>query len=476
MEILPYVEGWQPGAPVCTGEQFDGIMAAAGKAAALPGFGHTAYFLAQSATDPAEKGRRWQAILSARMRYSTADHDPEMEQAIAKDHNAILAITAGEMRQDALEEMLAIVPQTAEGTPAGPILKPLSRVEPGKAQYLLHPYLPQGMLSIMGGVSGVGKTWLVLSWAAAITRGARLPFLSPFDDAPAVGNVFYFTCENDPNCVIRPRFDMLGGDPSKMFLFDDDAAGEPLTMNDPRLEEAAARYPPAMVIFDPIQSYLGAGVEMNKANEVRPVLDWLGSFAKRHNCAVVLVSHMSKPGVGNSAALDRLLGSSDFRNAARSIVVVGSDPEDKEIRVFAHAKNSVGTPGESQKYHIESGKGVVYDGMCELTADDIVRQGQPGARAKPAVTLTEARKQLEELLGPEGFATLEQVESLQVLCGISQRTFYNAKKELALQTVSIGQPPNRKTWWLLPEVDATKFKQEHTPPPEQMNFAKLPAN
>lgn len=176
MEILPYVEGWQPGAPVCTAEQFDGIMAAAGKAAALPGFGHTAYFLAQSATDPAEKGRRWQAILSARMKYSTADHDPEMEQAIAKDHNAILSITAGEMRQDALEEMRAIVPQTAEGTPAGPILKPLSRVEPGKAQYLLHPYLPQGMLSIMGGVSGVGKTWLVLSWAAAITRGARLPF------------------------------------------------------------------------------------------------------------------------------------------------------------------------------------------------------------------------------------------------------------------------------------------------------------
>lgn len=63
--------------------------------------------------------------------------------------------------------------------------------------------------------------------------------------------------------------------------------------------------------------------------------------------------------------------------------------------------------------------------MCELTADDIVRQGQSGARANPALTLTEARKQLEALLGPEGFATLEQVESLQVLCGISQRTFYN---------------------------------------------------
>lgn len=152
---------------------------------------------------------------------------------------------------------------------------------------------------------------------------------------------------------------------------------------------------------------------MNKAEKVRPVLDWLGDYAKRHNCTVVLVSHMSKPGVGNSSALDRLLGSSDFRNAARSVVIAGRDPNDKETRIFAHGKNSIGEPGSSQKYHISS-QGVTYDGPSDLTADDIIKQAEPQGRNKPAVTLTAAMDKLEELLGKDGYATLRQIETMQI--------------------------------------------------------------
>lgn len=363
------------------------------------------------------------------------------------------------------------MPQDVKGK-EGPLLVPMAKVEARQASYLISPYLPRGMLAIMGGISGVGKTFLVLSWAAAVSNGRRLPFQKYFEPAPPAGYVYYFTQENDPNIVIRPRLDLLGANMEKVLIqAPSGAAYEPLTLNDPRLEEAAKEYPPALVIFDPIQSYLGAGVEMNKANEVRPILDGLGDFAKRHNCTVVLVSHMSKPGMGNTSALDRLLGSSDFRNAARSIIVVGRDPEDKDSRVFAHGKNSIGEPGTSQRYHIDGRQGVIYDGECDLTADDIVKQAQPGARAKPALTLTTTRKMLEELLGPEGCATLEQVETLQAAAGISQRTLYEARREMALQSVSLGQPPRRQTWWLLPEIDAAKFKEAHKELPEQLRLS-----
>lgn len=144
-------------------------------------------------------------------------------------------------------------------------------------------------------------------------------------------------------------------------------------------------------------------MEMNKANEVRPILDWMGDYAKRHNCTIVLVSHMSKPGMGNTSA-HHLLGSSDFRNAARSIIIVGHDPENKETRVFAHEKNSIGEPGESQRYHIDGKKGVVYDGVCDLSADDIVKQSETKTRNKPVVTLTAAIKKLEELMWAGGSA------------------------------------------------------------------------
>lgn len=211
----------------------------------------------------------------------------------------------------------------------------ISKVKPKKAEYLLEPYLPKGMLTVLGGVSGVGKTWLALYWAAQVSRSF------PTDEE---GAVYYFTQENDPAIVLRPRLEALDAETERIFVqrFDDTSAS--LMLNDERLKSAANTLPPKLVIFDPIQSYLGVGVEINKANEVRPILDWLGRFAQRHQCAVVLVSHMAKPGVSNTDTLDRLLGSSDFRNAARSIIIVGRDPDEPEVRVFVHAKNSIGQP------------------------------------------------------------------------------------------------------------------------------------
>lgn len=59
---------------------------------------------------------------------------------------------------------------------------------------------------------------------------------------------------------------------------------------------------------------------MNQAADVRPMMDHLANFAARYHCAVMLVSHISKPNLSGGSASDRILGSSDFRNAARSII------------------------------------------------------------------------------------------------------------------------------------------------------------
>ena len=80
---------------------------------------------------------------------------------------------------------------------------------------------------------------------------------------------------------------------------------------------------------------------------------------------------------------------------------------------------------------------------------------------------------LEELLGDEGWATLEQVETWQTLEGIAKSTLYNARKELALQTVSIGKPPHRTTWWLRSDVDVNWFKSIHTPAQEPTEQPEL---
>ena len=311
----------------------------------------------------------------------------------------------------------------------------MCEIQPKKAEYLIEPYLPKGMITVLGGVSGVGKTWLALHWAAQVSRSLAL-------DDP--GAVYYFTQENDPAIVLQPRLQALGADTTHILVEKIDAASPTMTLDDTRLRVAAEFLRPKLVVFDPIQSYLGARVEMNKANEVRPILDWLGRFAQEYNCAVVLVSHMAKPSATNGEALDRLLGSSDFRNAARSIVIVGRDPDAPDVRVFAHAKNSIGQPGPSWRYRVGDG-GVEMLGTCDLTANEIIKVGAKTV-GRPAKSLEAATEALKELMGEKGWTSLDEIKRLCDETGISMATLQRAKKDLHVQLRRDG----RRSWWLMP--------------------------
>lgn len=345
-------------------------------------------------------------------------------------------------------------------------IKRMSHIRPRKARYLIYPYLPRGKLTIVGGVSGSTKTWWVLDVARLISTGGH--FYTDDGLTPAIkpGIVIYQTKENDYETDIRPRLDKLGANNENILVIDDrddDGNGFPLTLTDGRIEQACEEYHPSILIFDPIQSYIGADVDFHKANEVRPVLDCLISIAERFDCAVVLISHMSKK--TDQGALDRLLGSSDFRNAARSIIIIGSDPDDPETRILAHAKNSLGRQGESLKYHIDDQKGVIYDGYSELSEDDIVRSAagfrKQGEREKPSERLNAAVDDLHELLG-NGDA-IRQGDALKLLLSgqYARDTLYRARSMLDLQTIQFGKPPNRQVWWVRNGIDTDEFKALH---------------
>lgn len=319
-----------------------------------------------------------------------------------------------------------------------PRIRPACEFAPEQAEYLVEPYLPKGMITILGGVSGAGKTSLALDICARVSRGEGS---SP---------VLYLTAENDPNKVLRPRAEAMGADLQRLYFQD----GASYAMGDEELAALCRSLRPALIVFDPIQSYLGQGVQMNRAEQVRPLLDGLGALAKELDMAVVLISHMSKPGPGVASALDRLLGSSDFRNAARSILIVGKDPDHPDTRVAAHAKNSLGVPGESQQYHICENGTVAYDGPCALTADRIIRDtGDAQPRTRPAAALGTAVEVLDKQLSFVGWVEHAEVERLCARHGFSERTMQRARTALELKTLFLGRNEERKTLWYRPELD-----------------------
>ena len=76
-----------------------------------------------------------------------------------------------------------------------------------------------------------------------------------------------------------------------------------------------------LVIIDPVQAFIGADVDMNRTNEVRPVFRKLGMIAEKTGCAIVLIGHLNKS--SGTQSTYRGLGSIDIMAAVRSLIFIG---------------------------------------------------------------------------------------------------------------------------------------------------------
>lgn len=104
-----------------------------------------------------------------------------------------------------------------------------------------------------------------------------------------------------------------------------------------RINKSYQRLEARLVVLDPIQGFLGAGVDMHRANEIRPLMKRISVLAEKYQCAIILIGHMNKNSNGKSSY--RGLGSIDFQAAARSVLIVGRVKDEPEIRVICHVKS-----------------------------------------------------------------------------------------------------------------------------------------
>jgi len=80
-------------------------------------------------------------------------------------------------------------------------------------------------------------------------------------------------------------------------------------------------------VIDPIQAYLGK-IDINRANETRPLMNALKEVAEQCCCANVCIRHPSKPGQGGGKAIHRGLGGVDFIGVARTGLFFERHPAD----------------------------------------------------------------------------------------------------------------------------------------------------
>ena len=301
----------------------------------------------------------------------------------------------------------------------------MSDIQAEDVRWLWRPYLPRGKITIIQGDPGEGKTTFVLALTALLTRG--LPMPGGGAAAPPM-NVIYQTAEDGLADTVRPQLDALGADCSRVLVID---VGErELTLDDKRLAQAIRQTDAGLAVLDPVQAYLGNGVDMHRANEVRPIFKRLGQLAEQTGCAIVLVGHMNKMQGAKSAY--RGLGSIDFRAAARSVLLVGRSRDDDQQRVVVHDKSSLAPEGPAILFSLDSETGFRWDGFCDATAGELL------SGSGPSTTKTEQAERLLLDLLAGGEMASDELFSRASMLGISERTLNIARQNLGVIAVRRG--------------------------------------
>ena len=312
----------------------------------------------------------------------------------------------------------------------------MSDVELTPVEWLWKPYLPFGKLSVLQGNPGEGKTYFAMHLAAACTNGKLLPnmeHMKPF-------NVIYQTAEDGLGDTVKPRLIEAGADLDRVLVIDDSEVQ--LTLSDERIEKAIVENNARLVIIDPIQAYLGADVDMNRANEVRPIFMRLGQVAQRTGCAILLIGHLNK--AAGMQSLQRGLGSIDIAAAVRSVMFIGKLKHDPTMRILTHEKSSLAPPGVSLAFSLGDEGGFRWVGEYDITADEMLSGIEPQRETK-----TQQAKDLICTLLAGGKQVLsEDIDKAALERGIPGRTVRDAKRELGDALKSKIVEGRKKVFWM----------------------------
>ena len=286
-----------------------------------------------------------------------------------------------------------------------------SEIEPKEVKWLWYPYIPVGKVTLLQGDPGDGKSKLMLSIAALLSKGEPLPFT-----------------ETEENLI---------------FIKEGEKS---LSFGDNRIREAIEMYHAKLLILDPMSSYIGESCSMNNANETRAEFNHLIAVAKDTGCAIVIIAHMNK--MRDTNPLYRTNGSIDIAGAARSILAITRTPN-KEVpaeRYLVQVKSNLAPTGSAILFEV-SEKGVDFISEMEMTAEEAFQSLAPKI-GRPNDKEVKAKAFLIEMLKDGEMLSSDCEEKLEA-AGFKKSTIKKAKKNAGV----ISRKKGFLWYWSLPMGD-----------------------
>jgi hypothetical protein len=333
-----------------------------------------------------------------------------------------------------------------------PVVTRISEIAARPLEWLWGGRIPMGMVTILDGDPGLGKSLITLDLAARVSTGWPMPDGS---GQRSPRGVVILSAEDDPARTIRPRLEAVGADLDRMAML---AIREPDgTLRDPTigvgdlraLEHAIGEVDAAMVVIDPLMAFLPDSVNANVDHGVRRVLAPLADLAERTGASILAIRHLRKSQA--DSPLYRGGGSIGIIGAARAGFVVAPDPNDPsgEGRVLAATKQNLAPLPPSLMYKIEvEPRGgqprIAWGGITDLRAADLLivprRVDHDPAQAEATAFLTN--------LLATGPVLAQAVREAAAEAGLAWRTIERAKVGLGVRSVRLAGFTGPWSWSL----------------------------
>jgi len=313
---------------------------------------------------------------------------------------------------------------------------PYSEIHRERVEWVVPGRIPLGMLTLLIGDPGLGKSLFTCMLAAQLSRGDLLGAPSP---------TLMLTAEDSLGATIRPRLEAAGAASRHIFaykLLRDDGCEDAIVIPDDldQLASLIAQTGARLIVIDPLGAHLPGTINAWQDQSVRRALAPLGRIAEETDCAVLAVLHLNKK--DSSDALRRINGSTGFGAAARSVLLFASDPDDPDPenghrRVLSHEKCNVGALASSLLFEVQPILLPATDGEPEATSARLYELGESPRRAGDLLgsgdgdhersALDEAKDFLREelALGPR---PTKDVRAAAREAGVAEETLKRARR------------------------------------------------
>ena len=280
--------------------------------------------------------------------------------------------------------------------PKGLVTTSADQIIAERVDWLVEDCFPLGMIGVIGGNPGLGKSQIAIKLAALATSGAGSPLQNGF--APT-GSVIILANEDDAARTIRPRLEAAGAVLNKVHIVQGIAQEgkelEPFQLDQDvaLLRDCATKLGDVrLIIIDPPNAYIGGKTDTYKDSDVRKMLAPLQTLAHDSGALVLLVVHLNKRSDGG--AHQRFNGTGAWVAVSRVAYLVGEDELD-HTRHMLPVKNNLG----NDKY------GFIYD-----IKEKILHSGEDKIKTSHITWVDKSFRSANELLAPSKKTQIKAVD------------------------------------------------------------------